>query len=537
MDRLSKRRGADTAHAPPDTIRILLVEDDPADFALLRRHIAAGVEPIGRFALERVETLQGALDRLAKQDIDVVLLDLHLPDSRGIETIERARDHDREVPIVVFTAAGDEETAVKALQAGAQDYLVKDELSAALIRRAMRYAIERRRIQKENERLHERLVQVAKLESLGVLAGGIAHDFNNLLTVILANAKLTHRALPPDSPHSSPLEAIIVSSNVASRLTAQLLAYAGKGRLDLAPLDLSAHVREMEPLLRGLVGGHVQLRITLTASLPMVEADASQIQQIVMNLLINASEALEKQRGLVEIRTGRTRIDDPKLPGLAPGCRVDPGPYVTLEVSDSGCGMDESTVARIFDPFFSRKFSGRGLGLAATLGIVRGHRGALCVQSRPGAGSVFTAYLPVSERRPPPQTRVRGDLRGEGLVLVVDDDEAVCEVALRSLERYGYSVLIAVSASQALGILRDRPDEIDLVLLDLTMPDMDGHVAFAEMRHLRPDLRVILVSGYDAKDAAGRFPETALAGFLQKPFDPEALAAKVGEVLQRGKEL
>jgi len=531
MGSLSASRIDEGLRSSQGASRILLVEDDPADFALLRRHLASDFAPPGRFDLERVETLQAAIDRLAKQDIGVLLLDLHLPDSQSVATVERVREFDRVVPIVVFTAAGDDEIALQALQAGAQDYLVKDELSASLLRRAIRYAMERRRIQDENERLHERLVQLAKLESLGVLAGGIAHDFNNLLTVILANAKLTHRALPPESPHASPLEAIIVSSNVASRLTAQLLAYSGKGRLELAPLDLSAHVREMEPLLRGLLGTNVRLQIRLEEALPMIEADASQIQQIVMNLLINAGEALQKQPGSVEIRTGCSQIGDTKPAGLAAGCRVEPGTYVSLEVRDTGCGMDESTVERIFDPFFSRKFAGRGLGLAATLGIVRGHDGALCVVSRPGEGSTFTAYLPVSRLRPPPPSLERRELRGEGLILVIDDDEAVCEVAQRSLERFGYSVLVASSARQALRILRRRAAEVDLVLLDLTMPDMDGHEAFGEIRRIREDLKIILVSGYDAKDAAGHFPETGLAGFLQKPFGPEELAGKVAEVL------
>ncbi len=508
--------------------RILLVEDDPADALLVQRTLGTPAAPGFGFRLYRSQDLAGALERLDEGGIDVVLLDLHLPDSQGADTVARVREHESEVPIVVFTVAGAEEMALRSLQAGAQDYLVKGELSQSGLRRAIRYAVERRRMRVEADRLEERLRQAQKLESLGMLAGGIAHDFNNLLTVILANASLAQRDLPKGSSSRSPLLAVLEAARFAARLTDQLLAYSGGASSALEPLDVSVRIGEIEGLLRSLLSDEVELELRLEPDLPRVAADAAQIQQLVMNLVRNAAEAIGEKPGRIVVETGTESLGEDAAAKMASGTSIEPGPVVRLCVRDTGCGMAPETAERIFDPFFTTKFTGRGLGLAACHGIVRSHHGALRVESDPGEGTAFFAYFPADRSRPRRAGRAAG---GAGKVLVVDDDEAVREAARRCLERAGYRVGEASSGRDAVAQLQEDPQGIDLVLLDLTMPDLDGEQTFLALREIAPALRVLLSSGYDPGEVARRFGVEGVRGFVAKPYEPETLVAQVADAL------
>ncbi len=383
-------------------------------------------------------------------------------------------------------------------------------------------------VAREREKIAGKLLEVQKLESLGVLAGGVAHDFNNLLTAIMGNASLARLALTPDSTAQTNLNQIEQASQVAAGLCQQLLAYAGRGRLDPRPLDLNTLVRETTELLRLSAGTHAQLRFTLTPDLPGVTADPAQIRQVVINLVQNAAEAIGRRDGTIDISTRPLAVDEAWLAEASAGQQLTPGTYVGLEITDNGPGLDRATRARIFDPFFSTKGSGRGLGLAAALGIMRSHQGALRVISEPGRGTTFVLAFPIQDQTAPvaPAAKsapVARTWRGSGTVLIVDDEEPVRATAAQMVAFFGFTVKQAESGQQAVEFLRQRGSRFDLVLLDLTMPGMDGYATFTALRQLQPDQRIVVFSGYSAQDAKQRFAGQNLNGFLQKPFGADSL--------------
>jgi two-component system cell cycle sensor histidine kinase/response regulator CckA len=375
---------------------------------------------------------------------------------------------------------------------------------------------------------------VQKLESIGVLAGGIAHDFNNLLHVVLGNADIALSRLSARSPAREPLEEVVRATIRAADLTRQMLAYSGKGAFVVRHLDLSNEVREMATLLRTAITKQASLVWELASNLPAVNADATQIRQIVMNLITNASDALRDTGGAITLRTGVVRRDELSNPSFgSPLVRdepVPPGdePFVYLEVCDTGLGMTPDTLQRIFDPFFSTKFAGRGLGLAAVMGIVRSHQGLIRIRTEPGQGTSFrvlfpavTGTAPTAEKPVPP----RSDWRGSGTILVVEDEEGVREVAERMLQDFGLETIAAVDGRDALDIMDRVGDRITAVLLDLSMPRMGGQETFRRLREMRPDLPVIMMSGYTEQVVAPQFTGSGpgLTAFLQKPFLAEDL--------------
>jgi len=316
-----------------------------------------------------------------------------------------------------------------------------------------------------------------------------------------------------------------------------MLAYAGKGRFVVQALDLNAVIREMTHLLDVSISKKVALRYRLADNLPAVEADASQMRQVIMNLITNASEAIGERSGVISITTAAMECDREYLSEMPYAEGLEPGPYVSVEVADTGCGMDEATKARIFDPFFTTKFTGRGLGLAAVLGIVRGHRGAVKVYSEPGQGSTFKVLLPASAQ-PAQEESARagtGGWKGSGKALLVDDEETVRVVGQRMLERLGFEVVCAGNGAEALAIFRERPGDFVCVILDLTMPHMDGEETFRELRRVRPDVCVVLSSGYNEQEVTQRFAGKGLAGFIQKPYQIDALAQALRKALGGGK--
>jgi PAS domain S-box-containing protein len=387
----------------------------------------------------------------------------------------------------------------------------------------------------ERRRFNERLQQTQKLESLGVLAGGIAHDFNNLLTGIMGNASIVLDDLPPGNPEREYLEAVLTASERAAALTRQLLAYAGKGRFIVEKLNLSDLVREITGLVQASIPRTVELHLELGDELPCIEGDATQVQQLVMNLVINAAEAVEEGKTeTVLIVTGTEEVTQSDIDQMHAPTGVSPGKYITLEVRDAGCGMDAMTLSRIFDPFFTTKFTGRGLGLAAAMGIVRGHRGALQVRSTPGRGSSFKVLFPASEGRSTKLERASSEmtLTGHGTILVIDDEDAVRQTAKSALENYGYKVVVAANGKEGVNLFHKRSDEIAAVLLDMTMPVMSGEEALMRLKSLRQSVPVVLSSGYDETEAARRFTGKGLAGFVQKPYTAACLAEKMKIALE-----
>lgn len=387
----------------------------------------------------------------------------------------------------------------------------------------------------ERMRMDRKMMETQKLESLGILAGGIAHDFNNLLTAILGHANLSMLEIPADSNVRENLKHIELASLRAADLAKQMLMYAGRGRYIVNPVDISALVEEVTSLLQVSIAKKVTLRMKLAMNLPAVMADVSQIRQIVMNLVINASEAIGDCGGTISITTGLITVEKDSLRGFFVGQPLLEGEHVFLEVVDTGCGMSQETIQRICDPFFTTKFAGRGLGLAAVSGIVRSHEGALYVASEEGLGATFRLLLPAVDL--PAETGreeydVAASWKGEGRVLVVDDEHAVRHVLAGMLSSLGFDVLIAENGKECLTMCSTLGKKsLQMILLDLTMPVMDGHATFCELRKEHPDMPVLLMSGCAEEDAFERFEWSGLAGFIQKPFRLEQLKDKIYHVL------
>jgi PAS domain S-box-containing protein len=398
-----------------------------------------------------------------------------------------------------------------------------------------RDCIEQIRLAEERRRLEEKLRETQKLESLGLLAGGIAHDFNNLLTGIMGHASLCREKLPSCNPMQENLEKIQTTGQRAADLCKQMLAYAGKGKTAHRPVDINALVRDTLSLVSLSISKQVAVKLDLAAGLRPVCGDATQLQQVVMNLLINASEAIGEHPGEIRIATGLKIAEEWEFASAVLAPELPGGDYICLQVRDTGGGMQPETLARIFDPFFTTKFTGRGLGLAATQGIVRTHHGALFVESVHGKGSTFRLLLPASDRvggeiaAAPAAEPAR--LHGRGKVLLVDDDHDVRMVTRAMLKVCGMEVVEAGSGREALEICAAGAEPFCMVLMDITMPDMNGVETFEQMHRLYPLLPVLLMSGYSAEDAAVSFGDMSGSDFLQKPFLPSHLKEKLHAML------
>ena len=396
---------------------------------------------------------------------------------------------------------------------------------------------ELKRAEEERRAVESRLQQSQNLESLGVLAGGIAHDFNNLLTTILGNAELALLELPEGATAARErIRPIQTASQRAAELCREMLAYAGKGRYIVELLDLNRVIEEMGQLLEVSISKKAVLDYKLASKLPPIQADATQIRQVIMNLITNASEAIGDRSGMIYIRTGALNCDRAYLREAYNADHLAEGPYVSLEVSDTGSGIAPEVRDRIFQPFFSTKFAGRGLGLSAVLGIVRAHKGSIKVYCEPGSGATFKVLLPAAAGKAVPEAAVgppTSEFRGHGTVLVVDDEEGVRAVAKAMLTKAGFLVETAGDGREALETFRRRRDEIACVLLDLMMPQMDGEETFRELRRIRPDVRVILSSGYNEQEAGKRFSGKGLAGFVQKPYRQSELLSVVCSATSR----
>ncbi len=394
---------------------------------------------------------------------------------------------------------------------------------------------DQRRSEKERRRLEQQMQHAQKLESLGVLAGGIAHDFNNILLAILGHAELAMMRLNPTSPARDNLLKIEQAAQRAAELSRQMLAYSGKGKFIVEAINVGELVKEMAHMLEVSISKKAILRFNLAADLPMVEADATQLRQVLMNLVINASEAIGDKSGVIAISTGAMPCDRQYLAQTWINEQLDEGLYVYVEVADTGCGMDRETLNRIFDPFFTTKFTGRGLGMAAVMGIVRGHRGAIKAYSEPGKGTTFKLFLPAGSGRAAELRRkfaVEQLWHGSGTILLVDDEETIRALGTEMLETLGFKVITAENGCQAVDIYKEHAGEIDGVILDLTMPRMDGEEAFRELRRIKEDVCVIMSSGYNEQEVNQRFLGKRLAGFIQKPYKLDELSNVLRQALE-----
>jgi two-component system CheB/CheR fusion protein len=401
-------------------------------------------------------------------------------------------------------------------------------------RRAIQFNI---RDVSERKKFERELQETQKLESLGLLAGGIAHDFNNLLTGIIGNASLAVSEITPDQPLRMRLREIIRAGERAAFLTRQMLAYAGKGNFIIEKIDLGELIQEISTLVQMSVPKSVELKLDLAANLPVIAADPAQIQQVIMNLVINGGEAIgERIAGRVEVRTSVREMsarDIAEFFGVENGT---PGEYVQLEVRDTGSGMDDATKARVFDPFFTTKFTGRGLGLAAVQGIVKGHGGAIRVYSTPGQGTSFLVLLPASRGKKPtvaPPEPVSVSIPPGLVALVIDDEDTIRRLAMNVLSHAGMKVLAAANGKEGVEMFREHNPGVSVIILDVLMPVMGGEAAFPLLKEINPAVPIILSSGFDESEATRRFTDLKPAGFLQKPYTVERLVESVAATVGR----
>ena len=396
---------------------------------------------------------------------------------------------------------------------------------------------EQRRTEDERRLLEARIQQAQKLESLGLLAGGIAHDLNNTLVGVQGNACIALDQLPKDADLHRRLQRIVGACKRASKVIQQMLAYAGHVTCETSPLDLNHLIEDMTEFMRAGVPKSITLLTKLEPELPRTDGDTGQLQQVITNLLVNAVEAIGDALGRITMSTESIRLHAEDIARAFPGQELTPGAYACLHVEDNGRGMSAETLQRIFEPFFSQKGAGRGLGLAAMRGIVRAHRGAIAVDSKPGQGTRFTVVFPAliqpapKEHAPQPEPRTR--FQTGATVLVVDDEYEVRDVVRDMLTARGLKVLTAEDGAHAVKTFKDHVDTIDVVLLDMAMPGKSGDVVLREILAIRPDAKVIVSSGFIEESVSSRFGDAKPAAFLYKPFTPDTLMDRIDGVLDQ----
>ena len=516
-----------------DPIRVLLVEDDEEDYLLTRRLLKS----YGRTSFEVVwvRGFDVALVEIRNKH-DVCLVDYRLGPDSGLELIERAIAEGFRGPMILLTGKGAHDVDVKAMKAGAADYLVKGDITPQLMERVIRHSIERKEAEEALRQSAEQLRQSQKMEAVGSLAGGLAHDFNNLLSVILSYSRMLADGLEPGDPKRADLEAIREAGLRAASLTRQLLAFSRQQVLQPRIVDLNDVCAGMEKMLRRVIGEDVEFVSVAGPTLLKIMVDPGQMEQVIMNLAVNARDAMPTG-GKLTIETANVLLSERDTLDHA-GAR--PGPHVMLAVSDTGIGMDSATQARMFEPFFTTKEVGKGtgLGLSTVFGIIQQSGGAIWAFSKPGGGTVFKTFFPVTNvaRSPssprPSEKAVEGKiLPGSGTVLVVEDEERVRVLVCAILRKCGYIVLEAPSGGDALIVCEQHKEPIDLLLTDVVMPRMSGPQLAERLVVTRPTLKVLYMSGYIGGASHANGAHIAGAEFLQKPITPETLASRVREVL------
>jgi two-component system cell cycle sensor histidine kinase/response regulator CckA len=621
-------------------IRALLVEDNPGDARLFLELVRE--TGVGYLKLEHVDRLDKALSRLSSEHFDVVLLDLSLPDEQGIDTLTRTHAHAPKVPIVILTGLDDEAMAVKAVRAGAQDYLVKGRVDGDLLVRSMRYATERWRAVEalerreehyrsliehsldlisilnvdgtiryaspshervlgyptgdlvgrnvfqfvhaddiarvketfsradgaasfefrfrhkdgswrmiesfgrnlshvpgvsgvvvnsrdvtDRKRLEEQLHHSQRLEAVGRLAGGVAHDFNNLLMVITGYSQMLLDGMSPADPAHTDLEQVVKAAERATDLTRQLLAFSRRQVVRPVILNLNLLVRDMDRMLRRVMGEDIELIATLAPGLKTVRADSGQIEQVVLNIAVNARDAMPNGGKLI-LETANLQVTD-EFARSHPAPK--PGHYTMLSMQDTGCGMDAAVLSRMFEPFFTTKENGTGLGLSTSYGIIKQSGGDIWVDSKPGQGTTFRIYLPVAEEVAEPVELQPGSPipRGAETILLVEDEEGVRRVVETMLTRQGYNVLSTASCEEAMVFAEGYVGRIHLLITDIVMPGMSGRTMAERLTAKRPETKVLYVSGY-----GGPIESDTTSGFLQKPFTTDELARKIRDLFKKG---
>ncbi len=515
-------------------LRVLIVEDSADDVILLMRELRRAGFQTSHKQVDTAEAMHAALD---EQAWDLIICDYSMPRFSALAALEIVQKRELDLPFIIVSGAIGDDVAVAAMRAGAHDYLMKGNLKrlAPAIERELQEAAMRR----ERRQAEVALRQAQKMESLGLLAGSVAHDFNNLLVAMLGQSSLALARLEPGSAAREHVRKVVRAAERAADLTRQMLAYSGGGRFDVRVINLNQIIRDNLHLLEVAVPKRVSLQARLAPSLPRIDADPGRIQQVVMNLILNAAQAIGDRPGAVTLETAQAEGRRQPEPGWVR--IVEPpgnGRFVTLTAIDTGVGMDAETLARIFEPFFTTKPGGKGLGLASMISIVREYRGGLYVRSAPELGTTFRLFFPASDSLEPEREDddsielVTPTLIPLGAVLVIDDESPVREAVSDILALVNVPVLAAPDGDTGLALFRERRDEVMCVLLDLSMPGLSGAETFSGLQALDDRVPIILSSGYSQAEVTARFGAMQPAAFIQKPYRLEALLSTIRDVCQ-----
>lgn len=506
-------------------IRLLLLDDDEGGISRMNSLLEVeGVRDENgsrRFYVRGVGTMADAAEAIVSDGFDAVLLKFGIDPADQTKPIRILAEIAPETPIIVIGQAGGPDVVMEAIRCGAQDCLDDAKLDSYWLARSIEAAIDRKRAELGNRRIEERLWESQKAESLGVLAAGVAHDFNNLLCGIMGNASMARETVPSNSTAGECLASIEKVSERASLLCRQMLAYSG-GRQTLSEeFDLNDLLRGEPELLKTSISKEARLATHVCEEGLPVHGDRSQIGQVIVNLIVNASDALNGLPGTIELKTALIEAEDGFFEDAIMQPEMRPGSYCRISVQDTGMGIDKETMEKMFDPFFTTKFIGRGMGLPAVLGIVRSHQGAIKVRSEEGKGTKVKVYLPYFGSSMPHDTSAPGqsdDWKGSGTILLVDDEEAVRDAALRFLKRMGYTVIEAVDGMEGYERFMASRDNLNAVILDMTMPGMDGGSLCSAIRKVAPEMPVLLMSGYNKSEVMHRVDLDLDLPFMPKPF-------------------
>ena len=515
-------------------LRLLHLEDDPVDAELITTTLMEGNIPCQS---QLVDTRQAFVAALKEGRMDLILADYSIPGFDGMTALTLARQHCPDVPFLFVSATIGEELAIDAMHQGATDYVLKQRLGRLVpsVQRALRELedrAERKRAEEALRQSEKQFRQSQKMEAVGRLAGGIAHDFNNLLTVIMGYSQVLLTELGPQHPLRGKIEETLKAGERAASLIRQLLTFSSKQSLDPKVLSLNTAVTSLEGLLRRLIGEDIQLVSKLDPTNGRLRADQAQLEQVLVNLVVNARDAMPKG-GTLTIETAQVELTLSPVYHLTP---LPPGPYVRLAVSDTGCGMDRKTQSHIFEPFFTTKGEGKGtgLGLSTVFGIVTQCGGAIDVTSRVGHGTRFDLYFPSVESdilTTAPTQPLGQPQRGTETILLVEDEPSVRTLVRDELRKLGYRVVEAKNGVEACLLATQQAGSLQLLLTDVVMPGMGGRELAQHLSVIKPDLRTLFISGYtdDVGIMAGQ--EEGTSSFLQKPFTPEVLARAVRNLL------
>jgi signal transduction histidine kinase/ActR/RegA family two-component response regulator len=515
-------------------LRLLHLEDDPVDADLITATLKEGNIPCQS---QLVDTRQAFVAALKEGRMDLILADYSIPGFDGMTALTLARLHCPDVPFLFVSATIGEELAIDAMHQGATDYVLKQRLGRLVpsVQRALRELndrAERKRAEEALRQSEKQFRQSQKMEAVGRLAGGIAHDFNNILTVIMGYSQVLSTELGPQHPLRGKVDETLKAGERAATLIRQLLTFSSKQSLDPKVLSLNTAVTSLESLLRRLIGEDIQLVCNLDPAMGRLRADQAQLEQVLVNLVVNARDAMPKG-GTLTIETAQVELTRSPVYHLT---MLPPGSYVQLSVSDTGCGMDHKTQSHIFEPFFTTKGEGKGsgLGLSTVYGIVTQCGGAIDVTSRVGHGTRFDLYFPSVESDIPttaPLQQSGQTQRGTETILVVEDEPSVRALVRDELRKLGYRVIEAKNGIEACLLATQQAGSLQLLMTDVVMPGMGGRELAQHLSVIKPDLRTLYISGYidDVGIMAGQ--EEGMSSFLQKPFTPEVLARAVRTLL------